>query len=350
MTEPFVLFYAANAGALSSMVALYESPKNSFHCRWFVDDIATHLIKYSKDRNISSGCIYQFVKDHAKNISVLVLGPQHNTTNTTRLLSICAQTRVPTIFITDHWGRNTQSIFSKTGLSESPTLIFAIDDCVVKELTFGGITEERICTVGHLGIQRKLNLLNKLHPGDIEKERLKYFPGRDTLTILLVLEIYLKESTTAKNQYWMVSEVWNILQSNLFRPFKLVVRPHPSDDENACRKYINRLHGENILFSPNHFEDYWSIAVSDIVIGSNTTLLSLSAVYGIPTISIIYGPGARSTIPSLKDCRVDNSLGLAKAIKKSASGEWPVGEIVHPFADFEKAWREISLLIDRHHN
>lgn len=346
MTQPFVLFYAANAGALSSMMALDEAPQLQYSRRWFVDDVSTNLISSSDSRHIHSGSIFNFINTHSNNTLAVVLGPQHKTEVTERVINTCNKANVPTVFVTDHWGRNAESICLASHSMETPTLVLAIDDSVVSELTSTGFQKQQIRIVGHLGIQRKLDLMNQMLPEEIEKKRRKLGGEKEAQFVLLVLEDISRVCSDASDQYWMIYDVWSALKSNIAEAFHFMVKPHPSDNKIACAKYIHNLQCNNDIFLlPDELEDWIAVAVSDIVIGSNTALLALSAAHNAPTISITYGPGARSTIPTVRNYRVDNASKLASAIRKCSSNEWPEKKIDHPFGDINKAWREIGQLI-----
>jgi len=340
----YVTLYVENAGTIASADALLASKPAGVSCRLLCEtnDISVFQNTLTKVTNTHEALL-RSIRQSADSIESLVLGPNHDSNKTQRIISCCEELSIPSIFVTDHWGRNFESISSNKNTTRWPTLILSIDSTVEDELAQMGSDQSLIRTVGHLGIRHKLDLLEDLNQNNIRQIRDQLGLRRNTVAILVALEVIINDAISDSDQYWLIPEVDFSLRSNGVKNATIIVRPHPSDTPDACKRYLDthKLCNSTVI-CPSSLTDWQTLVAAQLVVGSNSTLLALSAAFGVPSVVITYGPGARSTIPYLQTYRVANQQQLAHRLKHAMNDkDTGMGAEFAPPKTLSNAWSAI---------
>jgi hypothetical protein len=206
-----------------------------------------------------------------------------------------------------------------------------------------GSDQSLIRTVGHLGIRHKLDLLESLNQNNIRQIRDQLGLRQNTVAILIVLEVIIDDVVSGSDQYWLIPEVDFSLRSNGVKNATIIVRPHPSDTPDACKRYlVTRELCNSAIICPSSLTDWQTLVAAQLVVGSNSTLLALSAAFGIPSVVITYGLGARSTIPYLQTHRVASQKQLTHRLNHAMNHKGTdIGAKFAPPETLSNAWSAI---------
>ena len=340
----YVALYVENAGAIASADALLASKPIGVSCRLFCEtnDISAFQNTSTKVANTHEALL-KLIRQSADSIESLIMGPNHDSNKTQRIIACCEELSIPSIFVTDHWGRNFESISSDKNTTRWPTLILSIDSTVEDELAQMGSDQSLIRTVGHLGIRHKLDLLENLNQNNIRQIRDQLGLRQNTVAILIVLEVIIDDVVSGSDQYWLIPEVDFSLRSNGVKNATIIVRPHPSDTPDACKRYlVTRELCNSAIICPSSLTDWQTLVAAQLIVGSNSTLLALSAAFGIPSVVITYGLGARSTIPYLQTHRVASQKQLTHRLNHAMNHKGTdIGAKFAPPETLSNAWSAI---------
>ena len=340
----YVALYVENAGTIASANALLASKPNDVSCRLLCEtnDISAFQNTLTKVAN-THDALLRLIRESVDSIDSLVLGPNHDSNKTQRIIACCEELNIPSIFVTDHWGRNVESISSEKNKTRWPTLILSIDSTVEDELAQISTDQSLIKSIGHLGIRHKLDLLEDLNQNNIRQIRDQLGLRQNTIAILVVLEVIIDDDVSGSDQYWLIPEIDFALRSNGIKNATVIVRPHPSDTPGSCKKYLDtREFYNSIIICPSNLTDWQSLVTAQLVVGSNSTLLALSAAFGVPSIVMTYGLGTRSTIPHLKNHRVASQKQLIHRMKNAMNyTNTDIGAKFVPPETLSNAWSAI---------
>ncbi len=340
----YVALYVENAGTIATAHALLASKPVDVSCRLLCETNDSSAFQNTPTKVTNTHeALLSLIRESANSIESLVMGPNHDSNKTQRIITCCEELSIPSIFVTDHWGRNVESISSDKNTAKWPTVILSIDSNVEDELSQMGSDQSLIRTVGHLGIRHKLDLLENLNQNNIRQIRDQLGLKQNTIAILVVLEVIIDDDVSGSDQYWLIPEIDFALRSNGIKNATVIVRPHPSDTPGACKRYLDtRDFCNSIIICPSSLTDWQSLVTAQLVVGSNSTLLALSAAFGVPSIVITYGLGARSTIPSLQTHRVASQKQLTHRLKHAMNYKnTAIGAQFAPPETLSNAWSAI---------
>jgi len=346
----YVALYVEDAGTIASADALLASKPVGVSCRLLCEtnDISAFQDTLTKVANTHEALL-MLIRQSVDSIESLIMGPNHDSNKTQRIISCCEELGIPSIFVTDHWGRNFESISSDKNVTKWPTVILSIDSNVENELSQMGGDQSLIRTVGHLGIRHKLDLLENLNQNNIRQIRDQLGLRHNTIAILVVLEVIIDDNVSGSDQYWLIPEIDFALRSNGIKNATVIVRPHPSDTPGSCKRYLDtREFCNSIIICPSSLTDWQSLVAAQLVVGSNSTLLALSVAFGVPSIVMTYGLGARSTIPYLQNHRVASQKQLIHRMKNAMNyRNIDIGAKFVPPETLSNAWSAIRS-VDRY--
>ena len=109
----YVALYVENAGTIASAHALLASKPVDVSCRLLCEtnDSSAFRNTLTKVTNTHEALL-SLIRESADSIESLVMGPNHDSNKTQRIITCCEELSIPSIFVTDHWGRNVESISS----------------------------------------------------------------------------------------------------------------------------------------------------------------------------------------------------------------------------------------------
>jgi len=342
-----VYFYAVNAGAIAVMSPVVDVHPSDVNCIWVADDYARQELKTKGADIIILNEFLDKITSAQDKDGILVLGSQHDFSKTVNTLKACKTSGVKTVFIFDHWGPYAPHFDSLNGSMIFPEHILAIDEHLKSELISIGVNEDRISIIGHPGIEHKVKLIESMDLGKKEEIRTNMCLKHDKKILLLALEL-IDKKFNADLEYGMVLSVMHALEAIKDKDLQLIVRLHPHQSKKKFFDFLRYYEiADKLIVCPDTLKDFESIAITDIVIGMNSTFLMIPLILGIPTISIGFDTincPRKITIPHLAKIQVNNSTELSIAISEKLS-QGSCSRIAFLTGSIKSAWDEIRTLL-----
>jgi hypothetical protein len=350
-----VYFYAVNSGAFAVMTPLLEAKPLGMDCFWVTDGQVANIPKIDEVGRLEFDEFRNLIENGSNNNKVLILGSQHNFKRTVEVIKLCKLNNIKSVFIFDHWSPFVAHFTSQNGSLEIPTHILAIDEILKSNLISKGINENQISTNGHPGIEQKIDLIQKI--GIVRKNELKrnIGIGPEKKIVLLTLEL-LSKKFNANVEFGMITSVMQALKDVHVDDIRLAVRIHPHQPRAQLIEFLKSHKLEDkISVCPEKIKDFESIAIADIVIGMNTSLLVIPLLIDIPTITLgfdfindpsllkkIQYPVLQITIPHLLKTQVKSIVELNSEITKKlsfgsqSSNTFPTGSVAKNWSSIIK--------------
>jgi len=346
LSQKKILFFATHAGSTASLLSLYYNSPDQSNVIWCADKITLEELQQEGIKIHSSKPLEVLSNASKFNIGVFVLCPNYDLGLTNKLLKTAKKSKIPTIFITDHWGKKPSELFGNNDNPPPPDFVFAVDKHVSNTLISNGVDPKIIIEVGHLGISRKIQLLNNFCSKKIYqiKERLNL--RKDSIIVLIAMDWFGRESNLSINQFEIISEVHKGLKILGCKDYQILLKLHPSQDIQDLENFLRISNNcGSISICTRDIQDWISIAIADLVIGSNSVIMPLSIVANKPTVSIGYIPNStkkmKITIPMLNKYIVDDYSELVRVLNRILSGKLFNNKRSFKETDFQLVWNHI---------
>ena len=341
-----IYFYAVNAGAIAVMSPIVENHPSGINCVWVVDGYDRQKFKTDENNSITLDELLIKKASVQKNEEILILGAQHDYSKTANVLKVCKTSELKTVFIFDHWGPYASHFNLLNESMIFPKHILAIDCYLKSKLISIGADKDRISVIGHPGIENKIMLIESMSQN--RKKEIRTNMGLTSKKRILLLALELMDiKFNPDKEYGMVLKLLRSLEVIKYNNLQLVVRLHPHQSRNKFLDFIKYYKiVDKLIVCPERLKDFESIAIADIVLGMNSTILMIPLVIGIPTISIGYdfkNTSREITIPYLAKVRVNNSTELSSAISEKLS-QGSCSRVAFPTGSIKSAWNSIKEL------
>jgi hypothetical protein len=345
MNEEFetVCFYAVNAGALAVMSPLVAGCPGDINCFWAADGHAESELR-------KKGTVPVDIEDVIKKNSIafggpalLLLGSQHQFSKTASILKACESAGIKTAFLFDHWSPYLDHFMSPDGGLVFPEHIFAIDEYLEASLLSIGVPKDIISIVGHPGIEQKAELVKTMSRGERKALKNRLGVNPNAKLVLLALELMDLE-LDADAEFGPVLNTLQALTEVGDHNLQLAVKIHPHQSRKGFLEFIQHYKIEDeLIVCPQELMDFEAIAISDIVIGTNSTFSVIPLTLGTPTICIGFTPAnepRQITIPYLREITAHTKSEMTAAISECAIRD-PFARIQFQEASVKRTWRAI---------
>ena len=264
----YIYLYAANPGALSVLIPVYQYLKEkSERPVWVIENIdyqSDDFIYYQQFEDM-----FKTEKD-LKNKPILI-GAQVNTSRTHQIIDQCNTSGMKTFFITDHWKNDHKQFFGGQKVF-LPLIIFCIDDYMKNKFINFGIPEHKLEIVGHPSLERTSKTI--FSKSDIKTIRNNLNIDKTRMLVSVFLDPVHDDlnNNYGYDEYDVLTFIFDVFSKKNLPEICLIIKVHPRQCKEDILQFVQQ-HKTIHCIVDQKSDPIELIMVSDKVMGMTSIAL-----------------------------------------------------------------------------